>query len=126
MRMATWRHLNRATSDRIVDSERRIDRQRQLIARDDHDIVLAERELAVLMQGHEQLKLVERGFCRVSTSIVKLTRTLLRRHLGCRTIELKTRPNRNLEPNHRDCIRFSRRDIPRQDGSQTHVGLRLV
>lgn len=59
MKMATWRHLIRATSDRIADSERHIERQRQLIAglaRDGDDTVLAERELAALMQGNEQLK----------------------------------------------------------------------
>ena len=60
MKMATWRHLIRATSDRIADSERRIERQRQLIAdlaRDGDDTVLAERELAALMEGNEQLQL---------------------------------------------------------------------
>lgn len=59
MKMATWRHLIRATSDRVADSERRIERQRQLIAglgRNGGDTVLAERELAALVQGHEQLK----------------------------------------------------------------------
>jgi hypothetical protein len=59
MKMATWRHLVRATSDRIADSERRLKRQRQLIAdlaRDGGDTVLPERELAALMQGNEQLK----------------------------------------------------------------------
>ena len=59
MKMATWRHLIRATSDRIADSERRIERQRQLIAdlaRDGDDTVLAERELAALIEGNEQLK----------------------------------------------------------------------
>ena len=60
MKMATWRHLIRATSDRIADSERRIERQRQLIAdlaRDGDDNALAERELVALIQGHEQLLL---------------------------------------------------------------------
>jgi hypothetical protein len=60
MKMATWRHLIRATSDRIADSERRIERQRQLIAdsaRDGDDTALAERELVALMQSHEQLQL---------------------------------------------------------------------
>lgn len=59
MKMATWRHLIRATTDRVADSERHIERQRRLIgdlARDGYDTVLAERELAALMQGHEQLK----------------------------------------------------------------------
>jgi hypothetical protein len=59
MKMATWRHLIRATSDRIADSERRIERQRQLIAdmaRAGDDAVLAERELDALIQGHEQFK----------------------------------------------------------------------
>jgi hypothetical protein len=60
MKMATWRHLIRATTDRIADSERRIERHRQLIAdlaRDGEDTVLAERELDVLVQSHEQLEL---------------------------------------------------------------------
>lgn len=64
MKMATWRHLIRATSDRIADSERRIERQRQLIAdlaRDGDDTALAERELAALMEGHEQLQLSKTG-----------------------------------------------------------------
>ena len=59
MKMATWRHLIRATSDRIADGERHIERQRQLIAdlaRDGDDTALAERELAALMEGNEQLK----------------------------------------------------------------------
>src|SRR6185295_3759588 len=59
MKMATWRHLVRATSDRITDNERRIERQRQLIAdlaRDDEDTTLSERELAVLIQSNEKLK----------------------------------------------------------------------
>jgi hypothetical protein len=60
MKMAAWRRLIRATSDRIADSERRIERQRQLIAdsaRDGDDTALAERELVALMQSHEQLQL---------------------------------------------------------------------
>jgi hypothetical protein len=59
MKMATWRHLIRATSDRIAHSERRIERQRQLIAdliRDGDDSNLAERELATLMLDHDQLQ----------------------------------------------------------------------
>jgi len=59
MKMVTWRHLIRATSDRIADSERRIERQRQMIAdlaQAGDDTVLAERELAALIQGNEQLK----------------------------------------------------------------------
>ena len=47
------------TSDRIADSERRIERQRQMIAdlaQAGDDTVLAERELAALIQGNEQLK----------------------------------------------------------------------
>jgi hypothetical protein len=60
MKMATWRHLIRATSDRIADSERGIERQRQVIAdlaRSGDDTALAERELVALMEGHEQLQL---------------------------------------------------------------------
>ena len=51
----------RATSDRIVDSERRIERHRQLIAglTEGDDTVLAERELAVLIEGNEQLKVTK-------------------------------------------------------------------
>jgi hypothetical protein len=59
MKMATWRHLVRATTDRILDSELRIDRQRQRIAdlvRDGSDTVLAEQELAALMNNNEALK----------------------------------------------------------------------
>lgn len=59
MKMATWRHLLRATSDRILDSEVRIERQRRRIAelaRDGSDTVLAEQELAVLVTSNEQLK----------------------------------------------------------------------
>lgn len=60
MKMAAWRHLIRATSDRIADSESRIERQRRLIAdlsRKGDDAASAERELDALMHGHEQLKL---------------------------------------------------------------------
>jgi hypothetical protein len=53
------RQLIRATSDRIAGSERRIERQRQLIAglaEHGDDTVLAERELADPIEGNEQLK----------------------------------------------------------------------
>jgi hypothetical protein len=59
MKMATWRHLIRTTSDRILDGEVRIERQRQRIAelaRDGSDTVLAEQELAVLVKSNEELK----------------------------------------------------------------------
>ncbi len=59
MKMATWRHLIRATSDRIAHSERRIERQRPLIAdliREGYDSDLAERELTTPMLDHDQLQ----------------------------------------------------------------------
>ena len=59
MKMATWRHLIRATEDRILDSEVRIERQRQRIvelAREGSDTALAEQELAALLRGYESLK----------------------------------------------------------------------
>jgi hypothetical protein len=52
--MATWRQLIRATSDRIADSDRRIERQRQLIQeliRDGLGTVLAEQALSVLIEA---------------------------------------------------------------------------
>jgi len=52
--MATWRQLIRATSDRIADSDRRIERQRQLIqelTRDGLGTVLAEQALSVLIEA---------------------------------------------------------------------------
>jgi hypothetical protein len=73
MKMATWRHLIRATTDRIADSERRIERQRQLIAdlaRDGEDTVLAERELDVLVHRTNSSRSARCGFSRVSRSIV--------------------------------------------------------
>jgi len=57
--MATWRHLIRATSDRILDSEVRMEHQHRRIAelaRDGNDTVLAEQELAVLVDSVEELK----------------------------------------------------------------------
>lgn len=50
VKMTTWRHLIRATSDRIADSERRIERQRRFIAdlaRDGDDTALAEQGLVL-------------------------------------------------------------------------------
>ena len=58
MKMATWRQLVRATSDRIVDTDRRIERQRQLIqelASDGLDTVLAEQALTVLIEAGRRL-----------------------------------------------------------------------
>ena len=59
MKIDTWRHLIRATTDRILDGEVRIERQRQGIAdlrREGNDTVLAEQELAFLINGIEILK----------------------------------------------------------------------
>jgi len=59
MKMATWRQLIRATSDRITDEDRRIVRQRQLIEelnRDGHDAMAAEQALSVLMNGNQLLR----------------------------------------------------------------------
>lgn len=58
MKMATWRQLLRATSDRIADTDRRIERQRQLIqelARDGLDSILAEQALSVLIDAGRRL-----------------------------------------------------------------------
>jgi hypothetical protein len=58
MKMATWRQLVRATSDRIVDTDRRIERQRQLIQEltsDGLDTVLAEQALTVLIEAGRRL-----------------------------------------------------------------------
>ena len=59
MKMATWRQLIRATSDRITGEDRRIERQRQLIEelnRDGHDAMVAEQALSVLMNGNQLLR----------------------------------------------------------------------
>jgi len=62
MKMATWRQLIRATSDRITDEDRRIVRQRQLIEelnRDGHDAMAAEQALSVLMMA---ISCCEKGY----------------------------------------------------------------
>ena len=59
MKMATWRQLVRATSDRITDDDRRIDRQRQLIEemnRDGQDVALAEQALSVMLERNHLLR----------------------------------------------------------------------
>jgi hypothetical protein len=59
MKMATWRQLIRATSDRITDDDRRIERQRQLIEelnRDGLDATMAQHALSVLIKGNQLLR----------------------------------------------------------------------
>jgi hypothetical protein len=59
MKMATWRQLVRATSNRIADEDRRIEHQRQHIAelaRDGHDISEAEQSLADLIERSQLLR----------------------------------------------------------------------
>jgi hypothetical protein len=59
MKMATWRQLIRATSDRITDADWRIERQRQLIDelnREGHDATMAIQALFALMNGNQLLR----------------------------------------------------------------------
>jgi hypothetical protein len=59
MKMATWRQLIRAASDRIADRDRQIERQWRLIeelANGDHDTGLAEHKLNVLVEDNELLR----------------------------------------------------------------------
>ena len=59
MKMATWRQLIRATSDRITDEDRSIERQRQVIEelnRAGHDAAAAERDLMVQVRSNQLLR----------------------------------------------------------------------